>query len=72
MNTDTGESLRAKREARGIKAYELAAVMGVHSSRVSQIEALAAVTDRTASRYLAALDSIASPSPLANTTARAS
>jgi transcriptional regulator with XRE-family HTH domain len=51
----TGRQLRDRREAAKIKAYELAAQIGVHSSRVSQIEALADVTPTTARRYLDAL-----------------
>lgn len=60
----TGEDLRLEREATPIKAYELAAEMGVHSTRVSQIEALASVTTRTAARYRAALQKL---SPVAKT-----
>lgn len=51
----SGKELRAKRESAGLKAYVLAAEMGVASSRVSQIEALAIVTDESAERYLAAV-----------------
>lgn len=53
--TYTGDSLRTLREEADLKAFELAARMGVHSSRVSQIEALASVTSKTARRYLDAL-----------------
>lgn len=52
----TGRELKVRRTAAGIKVYELAAEMGVHSSRVSQIEALAIVTPDTVERYTAALD----------------
>jgi len=53
--TYTGEGLRELRETAGFKAWELATHMQVHSSRISQIEALARVTPRTARRYLQAL-----------------
>lgn len=55
MLTMTGTELRDRRDKANVKVYELAAEMGVHSSRVSQIEALAAVTPSTETRYLAAL-----------------
>lgn len=55
MLTMTGTELRARRDKANIKVYELAAEMHVHSSRVSQIEALASVTASTEARYLAAL-----------------
>ena len=61
--TYTGAELRDLRRAKGLKGYELAARMGVHSSRVSQIEALATVSDDGARRYLAALGE----SPVAST-----
>lgn len=51
----SGEELRKRREAAGILSYELAAAMKRHSSRVSQIESLAVVTDDAASKYLDAL-----------------
>lgn len=51
----TGADLRDERLAAGAKVFELAARMNVHSSRVSQIEALATVTPETAERYRAAL-----------------
>ena len=51
----TGRELRTKRVAAGIKTYELAIAMGVHATRVSQIEALAHVTEQTQARYLSAL-----------------
>lgn len=50
-----GGELRQRRESANVKAYEVAAEMRVHSSRVSQIEALAAVTPATERRYLDAL-----------------
>jgi transcriptional regulator with XRE-family HTH domain len=56
MSTDTsGPELRELREKADLTSRELAVHMGVHSSRVSQIEALARVTPRTARRYLEAL-----------------
>jgi transcriptional regulator with XRE-family HTH domain len=51
----TGSELRARRVDAGVLAHELAREMQVHSSRVSQIEALATVTPRTAERYTSAL-----------------
>lgn len=51
----TGKDLKVQRVAAGVKAFVLAAEMGVASSRVSQIEALAIVTAETAERYAAAL-----------------
>jgi len=53
--TYTGAELRDLRVDKNLKGYELAARMGVHSSRVSQIEALATVSPEAARRYLAAL-----------------
>lgn len=55
----TGLDLRLRRTAARVKTRELADAMGVHSSRVSQIEALAEVTDETATRYTEALGRIA-------------
>lgn len=52
----TGATLRDERLAAGAKVYELASRMNVHSSRVSQIEALASVTPETVERYRRALD----------------
>lgn len=66
MSTDTsGPDLRELREQADLTSRELAVHMGVHSSRVSQIEALARVTPRTARRYLAALEAsqLATTSP---------
>lgn len=54
----TGLELRLLRTAAKVKVRDLAASMKVHSSRVSQIEALADVTDDTAKRYQEALDEI--------------
>jgi transcriptional regulator with XRE-family HTH domain len=51
----TGRELRQRRESNNIKQYELGAEMGVASTRISQIEALAQVTTVTQERYLAAL-----------------
>ena len=53
----TGHDLKLRRVAARTKAYEVGAAMGVHSSRVSQIEALADITPETEARYLAALAS---------------
>jgi transcriptional regulator with XRE-family HTH domain len=55
MLTMSGRDLKLQRVAAGVKVYELAARMNVHSSRVSQIEALAVVTAETVARYRAAL-----------------
>ena len=57
MTGITGRELRRRREAAGVKQWEVASVMRVASSRVSQIEALAKVTQETSERYLVALDS---------------
>lgn len=66
MSTETtGQELRALREQADVMAWELATHMQVHASRVSQIEALARVTVRTARRYRAALEA----SQLAKTSA---
>lgn len=54
----TGIQLRLLRTAERVKTRDLAESMGVHSSRVSQIEAQAIVTDETAARYCDALDRI--------------
>ena len=53
----TGSDLRDERLSLGAKVFEIAAAMSppVHSSRVSQIEALATVTSETVDRYRAAL-----------------
>lgn len=54
----TGIQLRLLRTAARVKTRALADSMGVHSSRVSQIEAQAIVTDETAARYRDALNRI--------------
>ena len=51
----TGAALRQERLAAGAKVFEIAIQMNVHSSRVSQIEALATVTAETVERYRKAL-----------------
>lgn len=51
----TGPDLREERLAAGAKVFEIAIQMNVHSSRVSQIEALATVTAETVERYRKAL-----------------
>ena len=51
----TGAQLREERLSAGIKGFEVAIRMQVHSSRVSQIEALAQVPADSAERYRAAL-----------------
>jgi transcriptional regulator with XRE-family HTH domain len=58
MSKVAGSELRERREQAGLKAFEVAAHMGVHSTRVSQIEALAQVTTATAQRYVAALEAL--------------
>jgi hypothetical protein len=50
-----GAELREERLAVGVKVFEVAIQMRVHSSRVSQIEALAQVPQDSAERYRAAL-----------------
>lgn len=55
VKTASGADLRREREAAGLKGFEVAAAMGVHSSRTSQIEAMARVTPETAERYRRAL-----------------
>lgn len=54
----TGLDLKLRRTAARLDAQDVAAKMGVTPARVSQIEALAIVTDRTAARYIAALDEL--------------
>lgn len=51
----TGAQLREERLGAGVKGFEVAIQMQVHSSRVSQIEALAQVPADSAERYRAAL-----------------
>jgi len=50
-----GADLREERVAAGVKGFEVAMRMQVHSSRVSQIEALAQVPADSADRYRSAL-----------------
>jgi hypothetical protein len=51
----TGLDLRLQRVARRVKVIDLAKRMKVQHPRVSQIEAMAVVTDAAAERYLSAL-----------------
>ncbi len=51
----TGLELKLQRTARRVRTTDLARVMGVNHSRISQIESLSVVTQRSAARYLAAL-----------------
>lgn len=51
----TGMTLKLQRVERRVRVTDLAHAMGVKHSRISQIENQATVTQRTASRYLAAL-----------------
>jgi DNA-binding transcriptional regulator YiaG len=51
----TGLDLKLQRTAQRVRVVDLARVMGVKHSRVSQVEAQAVVTQRAAARYLAAL-----------------
>lgn len=51
----TGLDLRLRRTAKRVKVIDLARVMGVKHSRVSQIEGTSRVTQRAAAKYLAAL-----------------
>lgn len=51
----TGAELREERLAAGLKVFEVAISMRVHSSRVSQIEALAQVPAESAERFRVAL-----------------
>lgn len=57
MQSMSGADLRARREQAGVKQWEVGAAMRVASSRISQIEALAEVTEEASQRYLTALDS---------------
>lgn len=50
-----GLDLKLRRTAKRVRVIDLARVMGVNHSRISQIEGLAVVTQKTAARYLAAL-----------------
>ncbi len=51
----TGLDLKVERTKRRVRVTDLATVIGVKHSRVSQIEAQAVVSQRAAARYLAAL-----------------
>lgn len=51
----TGLDLRLRRTAKRVRVTDLARVMGVKHSRVSQIESAAHPTQQAAARYLAAL-----------------
>lgn len=51
----TGMDLRLERTRRRVRTTDLARVMGVKHSRVSQIEATAVPTQKAAARYMAAL-----------------
>jgi len=61
----TGLELRLKRVARQVGVTDLATAIGVHHSRVSQIEALARVTAITQQRYLEALEQFPMPRKVA-------
>lgn len=52
----TGIELKLLRVAADVQAKDLAAVMGVTSSRIGHIEKSRVVTDEARARYLAALD----------------
>lgn len=51
----TGMDLKVQRIRKRVKTIDLARAMGKNHSRISQIESLAVVTQRTAALYLAAL-----------------
>lgn len=51
----TGMELKLQRVERRVRVIDLARAMDVKHSRISQIEAQAQVTQRSAARYLAAL-----------------
>lgn len=51
----TGLDLKLRRTAARLDAQDVAAAMSVTPARISQIEALAVVTEKTAERYLAAI-----------------
>ena len=57
----TGAELRAMRLARGLSIGAVARQMGVARPRVSNIEALANVTENASTRYLAAMERAGSP-----------
>jgi plasmid maintenance system antidote protein VapI len=54
----TGLDLKLQRVGSRVKANLLAEQMGVSSARVSAIENQAVVTDETATKYLAALQTL--------------
>jgi plasmid maintenance system antidote protein VapI len=54
----TGLDLKLKRVAARVKAQDVATSMGITKSRISAIEGLPQVTEATAERYLAALDTL--------------
>jgi hypothetical protein len=60
----TGLDLKLKRTARRVRVIDLARVMGVNHSRISQIEATGIVTQRSAARYLAALSTFPEPAAI--------
>lgn len=60
----SGLDLKLRRTAARLKVQDVAGRMGVKPARVSQIEALAVVTDETATRYQQALEELA-PSAVA-------
>lgn len=59
----TGLDLKLRRTAARLDAQDVASAMGVTPARVSQIEALAVVTEKTAHRYLAAVGSLTGAVP---------
>lgn len=60
----TGLDLKLKRVQHRVKAKHLADQMGVSSARISTIEGQAQVTDETATKYLAALQTLTTiPTP---------
>ncbi len=54
----TGAELRVKRLDAHVNTVVLGAAMGIHPSRISQIEALAKVNETMAARYLDSLASV--------------
>jgi transcriptional regulator with XRE-family HTH domain len=58
MSRPSGADLKAEREAADILGIDLAAAMGVHQSRISQIEGQLSVTPRACRRYREALASL--------------
>ena len=51
----TGLELKLRRVAADVKSRDIAAVMGVHPSRITYIERSRVVADGTVERYVAAL-----------------